>query len=344
MLPRQDWLTFSVVLCITLIASFSLSQNRGRDSAPEGMIWIPGGTFWMGCEDCGMPDALPVHQVTVDGFWIDVTPVTNEQFAKFVKATRYITIAERTPEAKDFPDAPPENLVPGAAVFSPPDHDVSLNNHYQWWSYVKGASWRHPDGPGSNLTGREQHPVVHVAWDDAMAYARWAGKRLPTEAEFEFAARGGLDRKRYSWGDELTPGGKWVANIWQGRFPVKDTGEDGYRSTSPVRAFPANGYGLYDMGGNVWQWCADWYRPDIYRERAVLPAPIHNPQGPDSSADPSELGVAKRVTRGGSYLCSDRYCSRYVVGSRGKSEPSTGSSNVGFRCVQSARKSRPSPF
>lgn len=246
-------------------------------------------------------------------------------------------MAERIPEAKDFPDAPSENLVPGAAVFSPPDQDVPLNDHYQWWSYVKGANWRHPEGPSRDLKGREQHPVVHIAWDDAMAYARWAGKRLPTEAEFEFAARGGLDRKRYSWGDELTPGGKWVANIWQGRFPVKDTGEDGYRSTSPVRAFPANGYGLYDMGGNVWQWCADWYRPDIYQQYVALNSPIRNPHGPDNSFDPLEPGVQKRVTRGGSYLCSDRYCSRYLVGSRGKSEPSTGSSNVGFRCVQSAR-------
>ena len=337
MLPRQRWITFGVVLVIVFTTSFSLSKKRGQNSLPEGMIWIPGGTFWMGCEDCGMPDALPVHHVTVDGFWMDVAPVTNEQFAKFVQATGYVTVAERTPEAKDFPDAPPENLVPGAAVFSPPDHDVPFDNYYEWWSYVKGASWRHPEGPGSNLTGREHHPVVHIAWDDAMAYARWVGKRLPTEAEFEFAARGGLDRKRYSWGDELKPGGKWVVNVWQGRFPVRDTGEDGYRSTSPVQAFPANGYGLYDMGGNVWQWCSDWYQPDIYQKHAALYSPIRNPQGPDSSVDPSEPGVPKRVTRGGSYLCSDRYCSRYLVGSRGKSEPSTGSSNVGFRCVTSAR-------
>jgi formylglycine-generating enzyme len=336
-MPWQRWLTMSVVSIVVLLTSVAFSQSRLLRSAPAGMVWIPGGTFWMGCEACEMPDALPVHQVVVDGFWLDVTPVTNEQFAQFVKTTGYVTIAERVPGAKDFPGAPPENLVPGSAVFSPPEHEVPLNNHYQWWSYIKGASWRHPEGLGSNLNGREHYPVVHVAWDDAMAYAQWAGKRLPTEAEFEFAARGGLDRKRYSWGDELTPGGKWVANIWQGRFPVKDMGADGYRSTSPVRAFPANGYGLYDMGGNVWQWCLDWYRPDIYQQRAAVTSPVHNPQSPDTSVDPLEPGVPKRVTRGGSYLCSDRYCSRYLVGSRGKSEPSTGSSNVGFRCAQSAQ-------
>lgn len=337
-MPRQRWFTCSAVILVVLIASISFSQSRSQHSAPAGMVWIPGGTFWMGCEGCEMPDALPVHQVAVDDFWMDVTPVTNEQFARFVKATGYVTIAEHVPDAKDFPDAPPENLVPGSAVFSPPEHEVPLSDHYQWWSYVKGASWRNPEGLGSNLTGREQHPVVHIAWDDAMAYARWVGKRLPTEAEFEFAARGGLDRKRYSWGDELTPHGKWMANIWQGRFPVKDAGEDGYRSVSPVRAFPANGYHLYDMGGNVWQWCADWYRPDIYQQRAAATVPVHNPGSPDTSVDPLEPGVPKRVTRGGSYLCSDLYCSRYLVGSRGRSEPSTGSSNVGFRCAKSARE------
>jgi formylglycine-generating enzyme required for sulfatase activity len=284
-----------------------------------------------------MPDALPVHRVTVDGFWMDATPVTNEQFQRFVQATGYVTVAERTPNAQDFPDAPAENLVPGAAVFTSPDSDVALDDPYVWWRYVKGANWRHPEGLNSEWRGREQHPVVQVAWEDAVAYAHWAGKRLPTEAEFEFAARGGLDRKRYSWGDELTPGGRWMANIWQGRFPVQDSGADGYRGSSPVRAFPTNGYGLYDMGGNVWQWCADWYRPDSYRQQTAPSSAVRNPQGPESSFDPSEPGVWKRVTRGGSYLCSDRYCSRYLVGSRGRSEPSTGSSNVGFRCVRSAR-------
>lgn len=365
--PRRLWLTFGASLAVALTVSFLVLQNlwslRRDDAtaqaradhvttetfvprvnqsglpgpAPEEMVWIPGGTFWMGCEGCGMPDAVPVHQVAVDGFWMDATPVTNAQFHAFVKATGYVTVAERVPDARDFPGAPPENLVPGAAVFSPPGHDVSLDNHYGWWSYVKGASWRHPEGPGSDVKGREHHPVVHIAWDDAVAYAQWAGKRLPTEAEFEFAARGGLDRKHYSWGNELTPGGNWMANIWQGRFPIKDMGEDGYQGTSPVRAFPPNGYGLYDMGGNVWQWCLDWYRPDTYRQRAALHSIVRNPQGPESSFDPYERGVRKRVTRGGSYLCSDQYCSRYLVGSRGKSEPSTGSSNVGFRCVKSAQ-------
>ncbi len=338
---RQYWITLCALLVVILIVSIAVSENRGQPptpATPEGMVWIPGGTFWMGCEDCGMPDTVPVHQVTMDGFWLDETPVTNAQFRTFVDTTGYVTVAERTPDAKDFPGAPPENLVPGSAVFSPPaQEEVSLSDPYLWWSYAKGASWRHPEGVGSDLQGREHYPVVHVAWDDAMAYARWAGKRLPTEAEFEFAARGGLDRKRYSWGDELRPEGKWAANIWQGRFPSKDTGEDGFRGLSPVRAFPANGYGLYDMGGNVWQWGADWYRPDTYQRRTAATSPVHSPQSPDNSFDPSEPGVPKRVTRGGSYLCSDRYCSRYLVGSRGKSEPSTGSSNVGFRCAKSVQ-------
>jgi len=302
--------------------------------APEGMVWVPGGTFWMGCDECDMPDTLPVHAVTVDGFWMDKTPVTNAQFEKFVKATGYVTVAERKPNPKDYPDAPAENLVPGSAVFTPPPQAVPLDDHLQWWRYVAGANWKHPEGPGSTTKGREDHPAVHIAWEDAVAYAKWAGKRLPTEAEYEFAARGGLDRNLYSWGNELKPGGKWAANIWQGRFPVANTGDDGYLRTSPVTAFPSNGFGLYDMGGNVWQWCADWYRPDYYEKLAGHTA--RNPQGPPDSLDPNEPGIPKRVQRGGSFLCSDQYCSRYLVGSRGKGAVDSGSSNVSFRCVKPA--------
>ena len=221
----------------------------------HGMVLIPAGTFWMGCEEPSFIDARPLHQVKINRFWLDKTLVTNEQFARFVHATGYKTVAERKPDAKDFPGAPPENLVPGALVFTPPSQPVSLHSHYQWWRYVPGACWKHPEGPASDLNGKSRYPVVQVAWEDAVAYAKWAGKRLPTEAEFEYAARGGLDRKPYSWGDELKPGGKWRANIWQGSFPSSNTAEDGFTTTAPVGSFPANGYGIYDMTGNVWEWC-----------------------------------------------------------------------------------------
>ncbi|PWT99571.1 MAG: sulfatase-modifying factor protein [Candidatus Melainabacteria bacterium] len=299
------------------------------------MVWIPAGTFWMGCEEDSFIDVQPIHQVHVDGFWLDRTLVTNEQFAKFVHVTGYKTVAERKPDAKDFPGAPAENLVPGALVFTPPSQPVSLHSHYQWWRYVPGACWKHPEGPASNLNGRWQCPVVQVAWDDAVAYAKWAGKRLPTEAEFEYAARGGLDRKLFAWGNEFKAGGKWRANIWQGSFPSSNTAEDGFTSTSPVRSFPCNGYGLYDMTGNVWEWCLDWYRADYYKSfaRGSLAS---NPQGPVDSYDPNEPKVPKRVQRGGSFLCTDQYCARYLVGARGKGEPSSGCSNVGFRCAKDA--------
>ncbi len=311
-----------------------VSDIAAPGPAPDGMVWIPGGTFWMGCEGCGMPDAEPLHLVAVDGFWMDAAPVTNAEFARFVKATSYRTVAERPLDPEDFPGVPRDQLKPGAAVFTPPSFRVSLDNPLQWWRYVHGASWRHPEGPGSNLEGRDDHPVVQIAWEDAAAYLKWAGRRLPTEAEYEFAARGGRDRQRYAWGNDLKPGGKWPANIWQGTFPSNDSGEDGHRRTSAVTAFPPNDFGLYDMGGNVWQWCADWYRPDTYARAVTADGPARNPRGPDDSFDPDEPGAAKRVVRGGSFLCSDRYCSRYLVGSRGKAEISSGGSNLGFRGVR----------
>lgn len=311
-------------------------------TTPAGMVWIPGGEFSMGAADSpsdgmvGMQateDSRPVHRVYVDGFFMDMTDVTNAEFAKFVKATGYVTVAERTPTAADFPGAPPENLVAGSVVFSPPDHPVPLNNHLQWWSYVKGANWRHPTGPGSSVRGKENYPVVQVAYEDAEAYTKWAGKRLPTEAEWEFAARGGLTGKPYVWGDEFRPNGKWMANTHQGHFPNKDTGEDGYAGISPVGRYPANGYGLYDMAGDVWQWTSDWYRPDYYRELAQVGGVARNPQGPLNPFDPAEPDQPKKVHRGGSYLCTDQYCSRYIVGTRGKGEISTGTNHLGFRCV-----------
>jgi len=317
--------------------------------APEGMVWIPGGEFSMGSEDprarsCGgpdaMPDARPVHRVRVDGFWMDRTEVTNAQFASFVEATGYVTIAERTPTQEEYPTAPPENLVAGSVVFTPSLEPVPLDDHYRWWRYEPGASWRHPEGPDSNLAGRENHPVVHVAYDDAVAYATWAGKRLPTEAEFEFAARGGLAGRLYPWGDELKPGDRWVANIYHGEFPVQDTGEDGFAGIAPVARFPANGYGLHDVAGNVWEWVSDWYRPDTYATLAAAGGVARNPQGPDTPYDPAEPTEKKRVHRGGSYLCTDQYCTRYMVGTRGKGETTTGSNHLGFRCVRELGASR----
>jgi formylglycine-generating enzyme len=302
--------------------------------APAGMVWIPGGEFWMGCDDCGMPDALPVHLVAVSGFWMDAAPLTNAQFAAFAKATGYVTVAERKPDPEDFPGAPADKLVPGSIVFTPPGRPVSLDDYSQWWSYVPGANWRHPDGPASTLNGLDNHPVVHVAFEDALAYAKWADKRLPTEAEFEFAARGGRDRNLYPWGNELKPGGRVPANIWEGHFPDANSRADGYFRTSPVTAFPANPYGLHDVGGNVWQWCSDWYRPDYYSTFTDPDRPARDPEGPESSVDPEEPGAAKRVTRGGSFLCSGEYCSRYLVGSRGKAEISSGSSNLGVRLAR----------
>ncbi len=309
--------------------------------APEGMVWIPGGEFSMGSDDpttslCGgkdaMPDARPIHRVYVDGFWMDATEVTNAQFEAFVKATGHVTISEQTPKAEDFPGAPPENLVAGSVTFTPPDAPVLLNDHLQWWSYIKGANWRHPEGPGTDIKGRENYPVVHIAYADVAAYAKWAGKRLPSEAEWEFAARGGLSGQLYAWGDDFKPGGKWMANIFEGKFPNNDTAEDGFKGIAPVKQYPANGYGLYDIAGNVWEWTADWYRPDTY-ERLAAGGVARNPQGPSESFDPSEPGTKKRVHRGGSYLCTDQYCTRYMVGTRGKGEEDTGTNHLGFRCV-----------
>jgi formylglycine-generating enzyme required for sulfatase activity len=312
--------------------------------APDGMVWIPGGEFSMGANDppdmheVGMQateDARPIHRVYVDGFFMDRTVVTNVQFAAFVKATGYRTLAERVPSAKDFPTAPPENLIAGSVVFTAPDHPVPLTNHLQWWSYVKDANWRRPFGPKSDIKGKDTYPVVHVAYEDAEAYARWAGRRLPTEAEWEFAARGGAAGQPFVWGDTFQPDGKWMANTHEGHFPNHDSGDDGYAGIAPVAKFPPNQYGLFDMAGNVWQWTSDWYRPDYYAELAAAGAVARNPAGPDASFDPSEPGQPKKVHRGGSFLCTDQYCSRYIVGTRGKGEVSTGTNHVGFRTVVS---------
>jgi formylglycine-generating enzyme len=311
--------------------------------SPAGMRWIPGGEFSMGAKDPTslpdggretMDDSRPIHRVYVDAFWMDATDVTNAQFEKFVKATGYVTVAERKPKAKDFPGVPAEKLAAGSIVFTPPLHPVSLDDYAQWWSYVPGANWRHPLGPKSNIGGKANYPVVQVAYEDALAYARWAGKRLPTEAEWEFAARGGLTGQPYAWGNSMRMGDKWMANTHQGHFPDQDNAADGHAGLAPVAQFAPNGYGLYDITGNVWQWTHDLYRADYYVELSASSKVARNPQGPAASLDPQEPGVEKRVQRGGSFLCTSQYCSRYIVGTRGKGDENSATNHIGFRCVK----------
>lgn len=314
-----------------------------KKSAPPNMVWIPGGEFTMGlaksCEKkgfCGEVEKdAPRHQVRVDGFWMDATEVTNEQFLQFVHATGYVTLAEKALRAEDYPDVAPEHLVAGAIVFAPSDEPIGKDNAYRWWRFVPGASWRHPLGPSTDIVGKEREPVVHIAYEDALAYAKWAGKRLPTEAEWEFAARGGAKDRLFPWGDELLLDGKHQANTYQGRFPMRngDLGTDGYPGVAPVAQYAANGYGLYDMVGNVWEWCADWYHPQPDSHLASKGRVVINPQGPEKSFDPAEPGVLKRSMRGGSFLCHESYCSRYLLGSRGKGDISAATQHVGFRCV-----------
>lgn len=322
-----------------------LNENEHPGKIPGGMVFIPGGEFSMGApnpvgmSDGGnenMSDARPIHRVQIGPFFMDEHEVTNAEFAAFVKATGYVTVAEKAPTPQEFPDALPEMLVAGSVVFTPPPYPVSLNNPYAWWNYKKGADWRHPNGPESDLVGKENHPVVHVAWEDAHAYAQWAGKRLPTEAEWEFAARGGLTGNRYTWGNQFRPEGQFMANSFQGRFPGTDSHEDGFAGIAPVKQFPANGFGLYDMAGNVWEWCADWYRSDYYEQQKKTGVSV-NPQGPADSYDPTEPGVPKKVQRGGSYLCTDQYCTRYMMGTRGKGEWRSSTNHIGFRCVKEVK-------
>ncbi len=326
-----DTAIHDAVLCRVPSRTVALhtSVNNAAPSKPgyKEMVFINGGTFSMGSAD--FPDAMPVHAVTVNSFWMDAHEVTNAAFAAFVKATGYITVAERKLNPADYPGVPADKLVPGSAVFTPPAKKVSLDNPLQWWQYVPGASWKHPKGAMSSISRNPNDPVVHIAYEDAAAFAKWAGKRLPTEAEWEYAAGAGSSQQPYYWGSELKPAGKWMANIFQGSFPEGNTAEDGYTTLAPVKSFPANKYGLYDMEGNVWEWCSDLYRPDYYASSPGL-----NPRGPTNSYDPDEPGAEKHVQRGGSFLCSDAYCIRYKAGSRGKGETSSASNNLGFRCVK----------
>lgn len=294
------------------------------DPSPAGMVWIPGGSFVMGTEN-GLPDEAPAHKVNLTGFWMDATEVTNRQFAEFVKATGYITEAEKQPDPAAFPDVPKDKLLPGALVFS----------DGKGWEYVPGASWRHPTGPKSNIEAIMDHPVVQVSWNDAMAYANWAGKSLPTEAQFEYAARGGDPKSLYAWGVQSPDDKHPQANIWQGEFPLRNENTDGFLTTSPPKSFKPNPYGLYDMAGNVWEWCLDWYRHEYSSARSP-----DNPTGPVDSFDPAEPKVAKRVVRGGSFLCADCYCRGYRLTARMKTSPDTGLMHTGFRCVINGAKFR----
>ena len=321
-------------VCTMAITAAACAPSSPRSADPPGMVRVAGGAFWMGVDDPAFPDAGPVHRVEVGAFWMDATEVTNAEFAAFVQATGYVTAAERVPTAADFPGVPARALVAGSIVFTPPTSAVPLDNPGRWWRYVPGASWRQPRGPGSTIDGYADHPVVHVAYDDAVAYAAWAQKRLPTEAEWEFAARGGIDRAEYVWGAAAVPAGGYAANTFQGHFPHDNSAADGHVATAPVTAFPANGYGLYGMSGNVWEWVADWYRPDYYRALAARGGAAVDPRGPLSSVDPDEPGVPKRVQKGGSFLCTDDYCGRFRPGTRGRGEPSSSANHIGFRLVK----------
>jgi formylglycine-generating enzyme required for sulfatase activity len=304
------------------------------DRAYENMVWIPGGTFLMGSND-HYPEEAPAHKVAVNGFWMDTHVVTNAEFRRFVEATGHVTLAEKPVDAADYPGARPELLAPSSVVFRKPAGPVDLRDPHNWWSYVAGADWRHPRGPGSSLQALWRHPVVHVGFEDAEAYARWVGKALPTEAEWEFAARGGLEGAPYVWGDEFMPGGNPRANTWQGEFPWQNLLQDRYEWTAPVGSFPPNGYGLYEMAGNVWEWTTDWYQGHKGATHACCV--LENPRGgqPEESCDPRTPGVRipRKVMKGGSYLCAPNYCRRYRPAARMAQPVDTATCHLGFRCI-----------
>lgn len=324
------------------------------DAAPPGMRWVPVGEFTMGTDAAeSMPNERPAHRVRVNGFWLDEHPVTNAEFRRFVEAAGYTTTAERKPDWEEIrkqvppgtPKPPDDQLVPGSLVFTPPATPVPLDNLAAWWRWVPGASWKQPEGPGSSIEGRDDHPVVQISWADADAYAKWIGKRLPTEAEWEYAARGGLEGQRYWWGNESHPGGRHMANTFQGHFPDHQTTEDGYAGTSPVGRFPANGYGLHDMAGNVWQWTQDLYSATEFADRASQGL-CDNPTGPTRTFDPADPYSERRVIKGGSFLCHESYCESYRPSARRGTPPDTGSSHVGFRLAMSSappRQARTAP-
>ncbi|WP_246564923.1 formylglycine-generating enzyme family protein [Ancylobacter sonchi] len=322
-------------------------RQRLPQTAPvaDEMVWIEGGTFRMG-SDHHYPEEKPAHRVSVAGFFIDATPVTNAQFRAFVEATGHVTVAETAPDPKDYPGARPEMLKAGSLVFTPPPHPVDLRNWQQWWAFRFRASWRKPYGPGSSLKGLDEHPVVHIAYADALAYAQWAGKELPSEAEWEFAARGGLDGTEYAWGEEFTPDGRQMANTWQGEFPFQNLALDGFERTSPVKSYPPNGYGIYDMIGNVWEWTADFWTTRHPEEAAKACCIPQNPRGgpEEASYDPGQptIRIPRRVVKGGSHLCAPSYCRRYRPAARHAEPVDSSMSHIGFRCVRRPKAGDPS--
>jgi len=316
----------------------SKNVQTGALANHNSMVWINGGTYAMGGDNHeASADEYPKHQVNVNGFWMDATEVTNAQFAEFIKATGYITTAENKPDWNELkkqlppgtPKPPDSVLVAASLVFKPTANEVDLNNYSQWWTWQKGADWQHPQGPGSTIKGKGNYPVTQLSWYDAQAYCKWAGKRLPTEAEWEWAARGGQANKIYPWGNEPVTSGAAKANIWEGNFPYKNTLHDKFYRAAPVKSFKPNGYGLYDMAGNVWEWCQDYYNESYYQN-----SPAKNPQGPNQSYDLQEPQAVKRVIRGGSFLCNNSYCSGFRVARRMKSTEDSGMEHLGFRCVQ----------
>ena len=300
------------------------------------MLWIPGGKFRMG-SDRHYPEERPAHEVSVDGFWMDRHQVRNAEFRRFVEETGHVTFAEVPPDPRDYPGARPDMLYAGSLVFTKPAGPVDRRHFSNWWQFVRGAMWRHPLGPKTSIAGLEDHPVVHVTFADATAYAQWAGKTLPTEAEWERAARGGVEGAAFAWGDELYPGGRQMANFWQGEFPWQNLCDDGYERTSPVGAFPANGYGLFDMIGNVWEWTTDWFQPTHGQVETKACCAPHNPLGPreSESYDPCqpEVRIPRKVLKGGSHLCAPNYCQRYRPAARFPEPIDTSTSHVGFRCI-----------
>ncbi len=349
---------FTLLLCAPLIGCQGESTEKEPDNnqlleeqknfantgqIPPDMVYIPGGMLNMGGDnEQADQDEFPKHQVKISPFYIDIAEVTNREFAAFVQETNYVTVAERAIDWEEMskqlpPDVvkPPDSLLqPGSLVFRATDGPVPLDNPAYWWAWTIGANWRQPEGPGSNIEGKEDHPVVHIAWEDANAFAKWAGKRLPTEAEWEWAARGGQEDLIYPWGNDDVNDNPQLANFWQGMFPHDNKLEDGFYTTAPIKSFPPNPYGLYDMAGNVWEWCSDWYRHDYYALSDRPRSMPENPRGPTSSFDPQEPTIPKRVIRGGSFLCNDNYCSGYRVARRMKSSPDSGFNHTGFRCVQ----------